>query len=88
MAVKPVEGIAHTEPLGLGSMLPLHSDIPQTSNQAVESVHGDLKRAELSGIDVVIVGAGLGGMFAAIECYRQGHNVKMVEYKPAIEGLG
>ena len=39
-------------------------------------------------IDVLIVGAGLGGLYAAIECHRQGHAVTVVESKPRLEGLG
>jgi monoamine oxidase len=41
-----------------------------------------------SGIDVLVVGAGLGGMVAAIELKRQGHNVSIIESKPKLEGLG
>jgi len=32
-----------------------------------------------TGIKVVIVGAGFGGLCAAIECYRQGHDVELYE---------
>lgn len=41
-----------------------------------------------SGIDVLVVGAGLGGMVAAIELKRQGHNVSIIEAKSKLEGLG
>ena len=41
-----------------------------------------------SGIDVLVVGAGLGGMVAAIELKRQGHKVSIIESKPKLEGLG
>ena len=41
-----------------------------------------------SGIDVLVVGAGLGGMVAAIELKRQGHKVSIIECKPKLEGLG
>jgi 2-polyprenyl-6-methoxyphenol hydroxylase-like FAD-dependent oxidoreductase len=47
-----------------------------------------MKREVLSGIDVLVVGAGLGGLFAAVELYRQGHNVRVIEAKPGLEGLG
>lgn len=47
-----------------------------------------MERQPGSGIDVLVAGAGLGGMFAAIELYRQGHNVRIIEAKPEIEGLG
>ncbi|KAI7124781.1 hypothetical protein KC352_g32288, partial [Hortaea werneckii] len=32
-----------------------------------------------TGIKVIIVGAGFGGLCAAIECHRQGHNVEVYE---------
>ena len=38
-----------------------------------------LKRYPLSGINILVVGGGLGGLFAAINCHRKGHNVKVVE---------
>ena len=41
-----------------------------------------------SGVDVLVVGGGLGGLFAAIELYRQGSNVRIIEAKPRLEGLG
>jgi 2-polyprenyl-6-methoxyphenol hydroxylase-like FAD-dependent oxidoreductase len=45
-------------------------------------------REALSHIDVVIVGAGLGGLYAAIECYRQGHSPRVIESKMEVEDLG
>jgi NADPH-dependent 2,4-dienoyl-CoA reductase/sulfur reductase-like enzyme len=51
------------------------------------NAHADLPREPLSGIDVLIVGAGLGGLNAAVELYRQGHNVRLIEAKSQIEGL-
>jgi len=33
------------------------------------------KRSSSTGIDVLIVGAGMGGLTAALECWRKGHNV-------------
>lgn len=32
-----------------------------------------------TGIDVLIVGTGLAGLTAAIECIRKGHNVQILE---------
>ena len=57
--------------------------MPSRLNRATE-----MAREPLSGIDVLVVGAGLGGLFAAVELYRQGHNVRMIESKPKIEGFG
>ncbi|KAH7050212.1 putative MAK1-like monooxygenase [Macrophomina phaseolina] len=41
-----------------------------------------------TGIDVLIVGAGFGGLTAAIECHRQGHNVQIYESFPELKSLG
>ncbi|KAK0629410.1 hypothetical protein B0T17DRAFT_589201 [Bombardia bombarda] len=41
-----------------------------------------------SGIKVVIVGAGFGGLTAAIECHRQGHDVSIYENFPELKTLG
>lgn len=48
----------------------------------------NMEREALSHIDVLIVGAGLGGLYAAIECYRQGHSPRVIESKNELEGLG
>ncbi|KAH6662542.1 putative MAK1-like monooxygenase [Halenospora varia] len=41
-----------------------------------------------SGIKVVVVGAGFGGLTAAIECKRQGHEVVIYESFPELKALG
>ena len=47
--------------------------------------HGDigmaseLKRYPETGISVLIVGAGIGGLMTALECWRKGHSVKILE---------
>ncbi|EMC96381.1 hypothetical protein BAUCODRAFT_130994 [Baudoinia panamericana UAMH 10762] len=41
-----------------------------------------------SGIKVIIVGAGFGGLTAAIECHRQGHTVEMYESFRELKVLG
>lgn len=43
---------------------------------------------ESSGITVLIVGCGFGGIAAAIECYRKGHKVVVFEKNSEIGGLG
>ena len=48
----------------------------------------NLKCEEPSGINVLIVGAGLGGLYAAIDFHRQGHAVVVVESKKEVEALG
>ena len=41
-----------------------------------------------SGIDVLIVGTGLAGLTAAIECTRKGHNVQVLERNASINTAG
>lgn len=41
-----------------------------------------------SGIKVIVVGAGFGGLSAAIECHRQGHQVEIFESFPEHKILG
>lgn len=41
-----------------------------------------------SGIDVLIVGTGLAGLTAAIECVRKGHKVQVLERDSAINTAG
>lgn len=41
-----------------------------------------------SGIDVLIVGTGLAGLTAAIECIRKGHNVRVLERNDDINTAG
>lgn len=41
-----------------------------------------------SGIDVLIVGTGLAGLTASIECVRKGHNVKVLERNSTINTAG
>jgi monoamine oxidase len=41
-----------------------------------------------TGIDVLIVGTGLAGLTAAIECVRKGHNVRVLERNDDINTSG
>jgi len=41
-----------------------------------------------SGIDVLIVGTGLAGLTAALECTRKGHNVRVLERHATINTQG
>lgn len=41
-----------------------------------------------SGIDVLVVGTGLAGLTAAIECYRKGHRVQVLERHTEISTMG
>ncbi|KAL2109655.1 hypothetical protein VUR80DRAFT_2149 [Thermomyces stellatus] len=44
--------------------------------------------AQKTGIKVIVVGAGFGGLTAAIECHRQGHDVEIYEAFPELKILG
>ncbi|KIW20480.1 hypothetical protein PV08_01055 [Exophiala spinifera] len=39
-------------------------------------------------IDVLIVGAGIGGLFTAIELHRHGHNVRVIESRDGVDPVG
>lgn len=41
-----------------------------------------------SGIRVIVVGCGYGGIAAAIECHRKGHEVIVFEKNQEVGGLG
>ncbi|KAJ2894785.1 salicylate hydroxylase [Zalerion maritima] len=45
-------------------------------------------QTEKTGIKVIVVGAGFGGLTAAIECHRQGHDVEIYESFPKLKVLG
>lgn len=47
-----------------------------------------VERYPLTGIDVLVVGAGIGGLTTALECYRKGHNVRLYEREPSISTTG
>lgn len=47
-------------------------------------------RCPPSGISILIVGAGPAGLFAALECWRKGHDVRVIERssEPTTAGKG
>ena len=48
----------------------------------------DMPLANPSGIDVLIVGGGIGGLFCAVEMYRHGHKVRVLESKKDVDTIG
>ncbi|KAG7448145.1 maackiain detoxification [Guyanagaster necrorhizus] len=48
----------------------------------------NMVREPLSRIDILIAGGGLAGLTVAIECYRKGHNVRVVERRPGLDPFG
>lgn len=41
-----------------------------------------MEREPETGISVLVIGAGIGGLTFAIEAYRKGHDVRVVERSP------
>lgn len=41
-----------------------------------------------TGIKVVVVGAGPGGLMTALECWRKGHQVEVLEKAPVFSTIG
>lgn len=45
-------------------------------------------RSPLSGISVCVVGAGPAGVYTALQCWRKGHNVRILERNPVARTQG
>jgi 2-polyprenyl-6-methoxyphenol hydroxylase-like FAD-dependent oxidoreductase len=58
-------------------MAKLHQDPPLPSDGVRDT-----------GIDVIVVGAGFGGIACAVECKRKGHRVMIFEKVPELKQLG
>jgi len=73
-------------------------EVPATSNGANGHSNGEAKvegsypkplgSYPPSGIDVLVVGTGLAGLTAAIECIRKGHTVRVLERNATINTAG
>lgn len=59
---------------------------PQTSTHTDGATDGTTRQR--TGIKVIVVGAGFGGLTAAIECHRQGHDVEIYESFKELKQLG
>lgn len=57
------------------------------ANKAGSGPSGQAKPGS-SAITVIIVGLGLGGLAAAIECHRKGHIVKAYDQVPVLKPIG
>lgn len=51
----------------------------QLSSDHVGPFDDAVECAASTGINVLIVGAGVGGLTTAVECYRKGHAVRVLE---------
>lgn len=54
-------------------------DIHQKTKKTMPEEARSMKRYPPSGISVLVVGGGIGGLTCAIEAYRKGHDVRLVE---------
>ncbi|TVY73363.1 FAD-dependent monooxygenase roqM [Lachnellula suecica] len=61
---------------------------PGRTDETAISIVADGAIAPKSGISVVVIGAGFGGLTAAIECHRQGHTAIIYESFPSLKILG
>lgn len=53
-----------------------------------QDTESTLKQYPALGISVLIVGAGTSGVFAALECWRKGLQVRIIEKAPGPSDLG
>ncbi|KAI1764588.1 FAD/NAD(P)-binding domain-containing protein [Hypoxylon sp. FL1150] len=53
-----------------------------------ETVVDGVHRLGPTGISILIVGAGVGGMMTALESWRQGHDVRILERNPKLDTIG
>ena len=55
---------------------------------AVAVEQNDVAVPHSSGVKVIVVGMGLGGLVTAVECMRKGHTVLAFDQQPEIKALG
>ena len=48
----------------------------------------DVERHPSNGISVLVVGAGIAGAMSALECWRRGCEVQIIEKQPGIDPAG
>ncbi|USP80377.1 UbiH, 2-polyprenyl-6-methoxyphenol hydroxylase and related FAD-dependent oxidoreductase [Curvularia clavata] len=48
----------------------------------------NFERSPATNISILVVGGGIGGLCFAIEAYRKGHNVRVIERRPGLDDLG
>lgn len=51
---------------------------PRNMSERSDTIDG-VHRAPASGVNILIAGGGISGCTAAMECWRQGHNVRVLE---------
>ncbi|KAJ9137480.1 FAD/NAD(P)-binding domain-containing protein [Pleurostoma richardsiae] len=63
------------------------SSVKNTAN-GTNGVNGHSNGTNKTGVKVIVVGAGFGGLSAAIECHRHGHDVEIYESFKELKVLG
>ena len=58
------------------------------NGEAHEDVVDGVKRFPQNGIKVIIIGAGVGGLGAALECWRKGCEVVVLERSERLSPIG
>ncbi|KAJ2988382.1 hypothetical protein NUW58_g4005 [Xylaria curta] len=58
------------------------------SSQSSTTVVDGVDRLSPTGISIIIVGGGIGGLMFALEAWRQGHDVRVYEKNPKLDTLG
>ena len=54
-------------------------DTRHHENGDATNIASTLKRYPETGISVLIVGSGIGGLMSALECWRKGHSIRILE---------
>ncbi|KAI1133279.1 FAD/NAD(P)-binding domain-containing protein [Nemania abortiva] len=57
-------------------------------DESRSTVVDGVKRLSLTGISIIVVGGGVGGLMFALEAWRQGHDVKIFEKNSGLDTLG
>ncbi|KAI3322486.1 FAD/NAD(P)-binding domain-containing protein [Xylariaceae sp. AK1471] len=57
-------------------------------NQSPSTVVDGIHRFSPTGISVIVVGGGVGGLLFALEAWRQGHDIEVFEKSPRLDTLG
>ena len=52
------------------------------------STNDNTPRCSETGLDILIVGGGIGGLMCALECWRKGHSVRVLERSKEENQLG
>ena len=61
-----------------------HTDFVTVPETIIDGVH----RLPPTGISILIVGGGIGGLTLANEAWRQGHDVRVLEKSPKLDVVG